>query len=137
MTRSYSEIIEIPTFSERIKYLQLYSGVGIDTFGATRFLNQEFYRSREWKHARREVILRDDGMDLAHPHYPIFGAIRIHHMNPVTLEQIEYGDPDLFNPEFLISCSLKTHNAIHYGDEDYIPDSAWEPRSKWDTVPWR
>jgi len=130
-------MIRIPTFQGRFDYLRLYSGVGIDTFGATRFLNQEFYRSREWRDARRAVIIRDDGLDLGHPHYPIFGAIRIHHMNPVTLEQIEYGDPDLFNPEFLISCSHRTHNAIHYGNEDYEPDPGWVPREKNDTIPWR
>lgn len=119
--RSYSELIQLPTFLDRFDYLRVTSGVGIETFGFNRYLNQSFYRSKLWKDTRREVIIRDDGNDLGIIGMNIFDRVIVHHMNPITVEQIENADPDIFNPEFLITVSHRTHEAIHYGDVSLLP----------------
>lgn len=103
------------TFEERFAYLALQGKVGIKTFGFDRYLNQEFYNSYSWRSARDEIIVRDNARDLAMFGYDIFDAIRIHHMNPITVEEVERGDPILLDPEFLICTSLDTHNALHFG----------------------
>lgn len=137
MTRRYSELIKLPTFEERFQYLKLDGTVGASTFGFDRYLNQVFYRSPEWKKLRNEIILRDNGCDLAMEGYEIHGqSIIIHHMNPITVEGIEHRDSTIFDPEFLITTVLTTHNAIHYGDESLLPKKP-VMRTPNDTCPWR
>ena len=134
--KTYSELIVLPTFEERYEYLRLNGRVGEDTFGFDRYLNQNFYRSAEWRRIRDRVIVRDNGCDLAIDDRIIYGKILIHHMNPIT-------DKDLFNlsdilldPEYLICVSHNTHNAIHYGDgERLVKDPI--VRTKNDTCPWK
>lgn len=134
--RTYSELIKLPTFEERYKYLRLRGVVGEETFGFDRFINQDFYRSKEWKSIRDFIIVRDNGCDLAMEGYDIYGKIIIHHMNPVTIKDIQENSAFLMEPEYLISTTLSTHNAIHYGDESLLVK---EPirRSKNDTCPWK
>lgn len=134
--RCYSELIEIPTFEERFRYLQLNGSVGKDTFGFDRYMNQAFYQSREWKRVRDFVILRDNGCDLGVDGYTIYGRILIHHMNPITAKDITTVSNFLMNPEYLICVSHDTHNAIHYGDENLIPKGPII-RTPNDTCPWR
>lgn len=117
--KTYSELIQIPTFEERFEYLKLDGNVGEDTFGFDRWMNQIFYRSPEWKRIRDEVIIRDNGCDLAMPGHEIYGRILIHHMNPISVDDIERRTDLLLNPEYLISTVHRTHNAIHYGDKIY------------------
>ena len=137
MIRSYSELIKLKTFEERFRYLRLSQSVGASTFGFNRYVNQAFYASREWKNIRREIILRDEGCDLAIPDRGIFSGIRVHHMNPVTVEDIS-GDEitELLNPEYLICTSLETHNAIHFGNEENLITVSKE-RQKGDTTLWK
>lgn len=134
--RTYSELIQLPTFEERFRYLQIRGVVGKETFGFDRYINQEFYRSSEWKSIRDFVIYRDNGCDLGVEGYEIYGKILIHHMNPVLPKDIENESEFLMNPEYLITTVLRTHNAIHYGDEDLLVKLPKE-RSKNDTCPWR
>lgn len=134
--RCYSELIEIPTFEERFRYLQLNGSVGKDTFGFDRYMNQTFYQSREWKRVRDFVILRDNGCDLGVDGYTIYGKVLIHHMNPITVKDIATVSNFLMNPEYLICVSHNTHNAIHYGDENLIPKGPII-RTPNDTCPWR
>lgn len=134
--RTYSEMIALPTFEERFKYLQLNGTVAKDTFGFDRYINQNFYRSKEWKRVRDFVILRDNGCDLAAEDYVIHGKIIIHHMNPITVKDISDVTDYLMNPEYLISTTHSTHNAIHYGDESLLMMLPTE-RCKNDTCPWR
>ena len=134
--RSYSELHRITTFEERYKYLQLGGIVGKDTFGFDRYLNQIFYRSQKWRSIRDQVIIRDNGCDLGVEGYDIYGRILIHHMNPITLEDIEKESDFLLNPEYLICTTHNTHNAIHYGDEKLLITAPIE-RTKNDTCPWR
>lgn len=108
------------SYKDRYDYLKLSGYIGNETFGFDRYLNQVFYRSAEWKRIRNEVIARDGGCDLGHPDYPIFGKVIIHHMNPLTLEDIQKESKHLLDPEFLICVSHQTHNAIHYGDESQL-----------------
>lgn len=141
MTRStiktYSELITLPTFEERYKYCRLGGKVGEETFGFDRLINQFFYqRHEEWKAIRREVILRDNGCDLGMSDRPIQGKILVHHMNPIDLRDIEDMSEFLLDPEYLISTSLLTHNAIHYGDESLLITAPIE-RTPYDTCPWR
>lgn len=136
MIRTYSELIKLPTFEERFKYLQLNGIVGIDTFGFDRIFNQKFYRSQEWKSIRDRIIIRDNGNDLAVDDIPVSGKIIIHHMNPINLNDIVNMTEYLTNPEFLIATSLQTHNAIHYGDENLLQKSPIV-RTKNDTCPWK
>lgn len=134
--RSYSELIKFPSFEERFRYLSRDGIIGEPTFGGHRYLNQNFYQTEEWKRTRREIILRDNGCDLAHEGYPIFQNIFIHHINPITIEDIIEKRPCIFDLENLVCCSFKTHNAIHYGSEDI---SSKDPviRRRNDTCPWR
>lgn len=134
--RCYSELIEIPTFEERFRYLQLNGFVGQDTFGFDRYMNQAFYQSKEWKRVRDFVILRDNGCDLGVDGHTIYGKILIHHMNPITVKDIERVSDYLMNPEYLICVTHTTHNAIHYGDESLIPKGPII-RTPNDTCPWR
>lgn len=136
MIRSYSELCTLSTFEDRYNYLQLSGAVGKDTFGFDRYLNQIFYRSQEWKSVRDKVIIRDDGCDLGVKGYEIHGRIYIHHMNPIMLKDIEQRTDLLLNPEYLISTTHSTHNAIHYGDESLLPLVPKE-RSANDTCPWK
>lgn len=136
MIRSYSELRALNTFEDRYKYLQLSGSVGKDTFGFDRYLNQVFYRSKEWKSIRDKVIIRDNGCDLGIEGYEIYGRIYIHHMNPIMLKDIEQRTDLLLNPEYLISTTHSTHNAIHYGDEGLLPLIPKE-RSANDTCPWK
>lgn len=135
-TKRYSELITIPTYEERFKYLQLKGAVGNDTFGYDRYLNQILYNSPEWKRLRNQIIIRDNGRDLGCEGYEIYGRILIHHMNPITVEDIVSRDPIVFDPENLICVSHNTHNAIHYGDENLLIMAPVE-RTKNDTCPWR
>lgn len=136
MIRSYTELSALKTFEERFRYLQLNGEVGTETFGFDRFLNQEFYRSAEWKSIRDFVILRDNGLDLGVTGYEIYGRILIHHMNPVRPKDIQTKSEFLLNPEYLITTTHMTHNAIHYGDETLLMQEPIE-RSRNDTCPWR
>lgn len=135
MTRSFSELCRFPTFKERYDYLRLKGQVGADTFGFDRWLNQQFYASRQWKQVRNNVIARDESRDLGVEGYEIFGRIYIHHMNPMTAQDIERGNPDILNPEYLICVTHDTHNAIHYGDESKLVHPLVERRPG-DTRPW-
>lgn len=135
-SRTYSELITIPTFEERFKYLRLDGSVGEQTFGFDRYINQVFYQSYEWKKIRDAVIIRDNGCDLGVEGHDIRGKILIHHMNPISLKDIETRSDFLLNPEYLISTMHITHNAIHYGDENLLPKGPIE-RKKYDTCPWR
>lgn len=134
--RTYSELITLPTFEERFRYLKLNGAVGLDTFGFDRYMNQVFYNSKRWKAARDYVIVRDNGCDLAMEGHDIYGKIYIHHMNPITIEDIMHESEFLIDPEYLISTIHNTHNAIHYGDESLLITTPVE-RSKNDTCPWR
>lgn len=134
--RTYSELMRLPTFEERFRYLKLDGLVGKDTFGFDRYLNQEFYRSKEWKEVRDFVIVRDNGCDLGMDGYEIVGRIYIHHMNPITVNDIVHSSDFLLNPDYLICVSHNTHNAVHYGDEDLLVTAPVE-RRKNDTCPWR
>jgi hypothetical protein len=126
--RSYTEMLQFLTFKDRYEYLRLRASVGESTFGFDRWINQQFYRSTEWKRTRDIVIIRDHGMDLGVDGYQIFDKIFVHHMNPMRLEDLDEGDPDIFDPEYLISVTLDTHNAIHYGDESLLPEPFVERR---------
>ena len=134
--RTYSELITLLTFEERFKYLQLNGQVGESTFGFDRYMNQVFYRSQKWKSIRDFVIIRDCGCDLGVEGYDIHGKIIIHHMNPLSMRDIETESNFLLNPDFLICTTHNTHNAIHYGDENLLVTAPIE-RTKNDTCPWR
>lgn len=135
--KTYSELITLPTFEERFRYLKLSGTVGEDTFGFERYLNQKFYQTTEWKSFRRKIILRDLGCDLGVEGYGIHGSIYIHHINPITVDDLHYRRMEtLMNPENSICTSFKTHNAIHYGDESLLIVAPIE-RTKNDTCPWR
>lgn len=135
MIRSYRELRSIETFEERFRYLSLRGRVGEETFGFDRYINQAFYRSREWRQVRHSVISRDIGCDLGIPGYEIFDRIIIHHMNPMDVDNIVHGDDDILDPEYLISVTHKTHNAIHYGDESLLTKRFVE-RHRGDTQLW-
>lgn len=134
--RTYSELITLPTFEERYRYLQLKGSVGKETFGFDRYINQKFYNSQEWKSIRDYIIVRDQGCDLGIEEYEIHGRIYIHHMNPVLLKDVMYRTEYLTNPEYLITTTHSTHNAIHYGDENLLIKTTIA-RSKNDTCPWK
>lgn len=138
--RTYSELKKLRTFEERFEYLRLDGEVGIPTFGSDRYLNQELYRSKEWRRRggiRDQIIVRDNGCDLGVEGYEIFGrkGIYVHHMNPLTPDDILNKRDWVFDPEYLICCSYDTHNAIHYGDEDLLPKLPIE-RKPGDTILW-
>ena len=134
--KRYSELILLPTFEERYKYLQLNGVIGDETFGFDRYINQMFYRSQEWKQVRDYVIVRDNGCDLGIEGHEIRGKILIHHMNPIGIKDIQQVNKFLLDPEYLITTMLSTHNAIHYGDESLLVKNPIE-RSKNDTCPWK
>lgn len=135
--RRYSELIQLETFEERFRYLQLGAKVGKSTFGFDRILNQQFYGSREWQDIRNYVIKRDNGYDLGCEGYEIHSRILIHHMNPITEEQILHRDSDILNPNYLITTCHRTHNAIHFSDESMILANQIVERRPGDTCPWR
>lgn len=123
LIKSYSQMLVYDTFLERFNYLKLYGSVGESIFGFHRYVNQNFYSSRRWQSVRSRVIIRDDGCDLADPARQIHDRIYIHHINPVTLEQLENDDSALYDLNNLVSVSYDTHLAIHYGDQSLlIPD---------------
>lgn len=137
MNRSYSELIRLDTFEDRYQYLCLHGEVGLDVFGFDRIFNQKFYRSAEWRRLRDQIIVRDNGCDLGIESHTIYGQrIIIHHINPITLSDIEEHSSILFDPENLITTTHPTHNAIHYGDISLL---VCDPirRAKYDTCPWR
>lgn len=134
--KCYTELSKLKTFKERFEYLKIGGQVGEDTFGFDRYLNQALYTSPEWKHVRNEVLIRDEGRDLGVEGRDIFKYAIIHHMNPITERQILDRDPEIFNPEYLITVSHKTHNAIHYGSYELLDDEIVERRSN-DTIPWK
>ncbi len=136
MIKTYSELIRIPTFEERYQYLRLLGTVGEETFGFKRWLNQEFYHSNEWLRFRNEIIVRDNGCDLGVEGFQIFGSIIIHHINPITYEDIVNNNPCVFDPNNVVCTKHTTHNAIHYGDEKLLNRPPIE-RTKNDTCPWR
>lgn len=134
--KTYSELSRLSSFEERYEYLRLQGSVGKETFGFDRYLNQILYRSQKWKRSRDKVIIRDSGCDLGVPGREIYGRIIIHHMNVVTMEDLEREAEWIFDPEFLISTTHNTHNAIHYGDKNLLV-SAPIVRNKYDTCPWK
>lgn len=136
MIRTYSELIKLKTFKNRFEYLKLDGIVGEETFGFDRYMNQIFYKSREWTSVRRSVIIRDNGCDLGVEGYEIHGKILIHHMNPINLSDIVHKTDELLNPDYLITTVLSTHNAIHYGDASLLPVLPIERRAN-DTCPWK
>ena len=136
MTRSYLECMQLLTFQERYRYLQIGGLVGKETFGFDRYLNQMLYRTPEWKRFRRDMIVRDNGCDLGCEGYEIYGNVLVHHINPITVEDVINRNPCIFDPNNVICTSLNTHNAIHYGDETLL---ITEPvvRKPNDTCPWK
>lgn len=134
--RTYSELIKLPTFKERFRYLKLNGKVAEETFGFDRYLNQQFYKSNEWLELRDYIIIRDCGCDLGIEDREIYKRIIIHHMNPITKYDIINRTDMLLNPEYLICTTKRTHDAIHYGDENILYDLPIE-RTKNDTCPWR
>jgi hypothetical protein len=123
MIRSYSELIELKTIRDRYEYLKLNGTVGKQSFGWDRFFNQRFYHSLAWKRVRNLVIIRDGGCDLGIPDFEIHDKILIHHMNPIWIEDLRSGNQDILNPNFLITTSERTHQAIHYGDDSLLPQA--------------
>jgi len=136
MIRTYSELSRLRTYEERFDYLKLLGTPGRETFGFARRVNQAFYQAKEWKKARRLVIARDLGFDMGFEDYPAGPGAIVHHMNPLIEEDILSGDPAILDPEFLITVSHNTHNAIHYGSFDLLPQMLVE-RAPGDTTPWR
>lgn len=136
MIRTYSELIKHETFEERFLYLKLGGVVGLDTFGHARYLNQLLYTSGKWKHLRNDIIIRDNGCDLGCEGYDIHGSVTIHHIEPITIDDIRYQRPIVYDPENLITTTHRTHNAIHYGDDTLLAVVPIE-RTKNDTCPWK
>lgn len=136
--KCYSELSTLPTFEDRFKYLQMNGQVGLDTFGHARYLNQNFYKSAHWKRVRDYVIVRDNGCDLGCPDRPISGQVYVHHIVPIVPEDIINNNIEkLLSPENLISVSLETHNALHYGDESILHKYDTHERRPGDTCPWK
>ena len=133
--RSYKELMRLPSFEERYRYLKLQGRIGEDTFGLHRYLNQVFYSTIEWKRFRREIIIRDNGFDLGSEDYPIVGKVIIHHINPLTIEDIRSRSSVLMDPDNVICVSHLTHEAIHYGDEKLLPKDP-VVRRPGDHCPW-
>lgn len=134
--RSFNELNRLKTFFERFEYLKLKGNVGQETFGFDRYLNQILYRSARWKKVRDQVMIRDEGCDLGSLDYPIHGIVIVHHMNPISMDDIEMENPEIYNPDFLISTSKRTHLAIHYSDKTLFPSIPQERHAN-DTIPWR
>jgi hypothetical protein len=136
MIKRYSTMVQLEKFLDRYEYLKLSGTIGEETFGYDRYINQKLYRSKEWRDIRHKVIVRDEACDLAHLDFPIHGKIIIHHINPITLSDIEDANPKVFDLNNLVCVSMNTHNAIHYGDEELLPHDPVE-RTPFDTCPWR
>lgn len=136
MRKTYQELLKLDSFEDRFDYLRTNGTVGDITFGGHRSLNQILYQTPQWRSTRREVILRDNGCDLAHKDHPISGSIYVHHINPITIDDILKDRPCVFDLGNLVSISFRTHNAIHYGSKESIP-SGLVVRSKNDTCPWK
>lgn len=136
MMKTYNELIKLKTFDERFEYLKLSGLVGEETFGYSRYLNQVLYRSPDWRHLRKEIILRDNGCDLGLDGYEIGGKIIIHHINPITLKDIEERNSLIYDMNNLITVSFMTHQAIHYGNKNLLY-AELEERKPNDTCPWR
>lgn len=136
MRKTYTEMCSLPTFEERFRYLQLNGAVGSATFGSARYLNQALYKSDLWKRIKRKVILRDNGCDLGIEGREIMDKVYVHHINPISAEDILNRNPVVFDPENLVTVSLNTHNAIHYSSEDILVKLP-EERKPNDTCPWR
>lgn len=136
INRSYSDLIRIESFDDRFEYLRLNGQIGEELFGYSRYLNQVFYQSAAWKKVRRQVIIRDNGCDLGVEGYEILGAIYVHHINPITLQQLRNNDPVILDPENLICCSRKTHEAITLGDPNLLPKGPVIRRPN-DMCPWK
>lgn len=138
--RRYSELIQIPSFIDRLKYLEMHKTIGVKTFGQDRYLNQMLYRSPEWKVVRNQTIIRDSNgdypLDLAHPECIIYGKVVVHHMIPLTVEMIESRSPYVFDLEYLITCSVDTHEAIHNINKRILTRD-YVPRRPNDTCPWK
>ena len=137
MIRTYSELTRLATFQERFDYLKLNGAVGGETFGYDRWMNQLFYTSREWREFRDQIILRDKGCDLGIEGDEIGGIIVIHHMNPITIRDVQERNPDILNPNYVVCCSDRTHKAIHYGDQTFLTVRQGAERKPNDTCPWR
>lgn len=135
--RCYSDLLQLNTFEERLRYLSLSGEVGSDTFGFDRYLNQNFYKSKEWKKVRNDVIVRDGACDLGVEGHDIYDTVYIHHMNPITKGDIEESTEFLLNPEYLICVSMQTHNAIHYGKDLSTNKYTVVERKPGDTCPWK
>ena len=135
-TKSYKEMIKLKTFEERFDYLKLDGRVGKITYGADRIFNQSFYHSKEWRDFRAKVIARDNGCDLGCEDREIFDKVIVHHINPMTMEQLEEGGDDLFDLDNFVCCSHKTHEAIHYGDESLLPRTNFVERKPGYTKLW-
>lgn len=136
MIRTYSKLLLLPTFEDRYRYLRLDGNIGTSTFGFQRWLNQELYHSKDWLGFRDKIIIRDNGCDLAVEGFDIYESILIHHLNPITYDDILNQNPIIFDPENVISTKLSTHNAIHYGDEHQLIIPSIK-RTKNDTCPWK
>lgn len=134
--RYIHEMLSYETFEERLHYLRVNSKVGLDTFGYDRYLNQQFYHSPEWRKLRDQIIVRDSACDLACRDRPIIGKIYIHHLNPISPEQLTTHPEEVLNPDFLVCCSFETHQAIHYGHESLTPAATVERKPN-DTCPWK
>lgn len=134
--KNYTELSKLKTYEERFLYLQIGGSVGRETFGFERYLNQTLYRSERWKEARRKAIIRDNGCDLGIEGYEIYGRIIVHHIIPLTIDDIVNDRDWIYDPEYLICTAHRTHNAIHYGDESLLIGVPIE-RTKNDTCPWR
>lgn len=134
--KTYSELCKLQTFEERYEYLKIGGIVGEDTFGSERYINQMLYKMPEWRKTRRDVIIRDKGNDLGMDGYEIVGKVMVHHINPITVDDIINRLDYVLDPEYLISSSFMTHQAIHYGSKDLLPEEPIE-RFKNDTCPWR
>ncbi len=137
MNKSYSELIKITSYIDRFRYLRIGGKTGDQTFGTERYLNQILYKSAEWKSFRQDIIIRDQGMDMGLDGFPISGIILIHHINPITAEDILNRRSIIFDTENVISVSQRTHNAIHYGDEGLLDVDILVERTPNDTCPWR
>lgn len=133
--RTYSELRRFDTFEERYEYLRLGGGVGESTFGFDRYINQAFYRSALWKQVRNQVIVRDNGCDLGIPDRPINGGLLVHHINPMSVDDLIHHEEWVLNPEYLITTTHDTHNAIHYGDQSLLK-KPFTPRQMGDTKLW-
>jgi len=136
MFKTYSQLIQIPLFEDRYEYLKIGGKVGMDTFGHDRYLNQVLYHSKEWERTRREIVIRDNSCDLGLLEFVIFRFPIVHHINPITADDIKKRRDSIFDPENLITVSRNTHNAIHYGDASKLPKLPQE-RRRGDTCPWK